>query len=93
MTIETRLQALEKRAAQALPVYAVKFDDGSSTRMDALDLLLCFADLESNKGGTKGITEITYIQGTMPAGSAWDSLTEKLQQIRQKGGTDEETSI
>jgi len=86
MTIETRLQALEKRAAQALPVYLVKFDDGSSARMDALDLLLYFAAQESNREGTEGITEITYLCGTMPAGSAWDSLTEKLQQIRQKGG-------
>ena len=93
MTIESRLQALERRSAQALPVFVVTFEDGKAERMDALDLLLYFDDLESNRGGTTGIIEVRYISGTMPEGRAWDNLKEKLQQLRQKGGNDEESKI
>ena len=88
MSIESRLQALEKRAAQTLPVYLVTFEDGSKSRLDALGLLLHLAALEAGRQDTQDIKSALYISGTLPAGSAWDSLSENLQTIRQKGGTD-----
>ena len=93
MSIETRLQALEKRAAQALPVYLVTFESGSTARLDALALLLHLAALEAGREDTEDIQDARYISGTQPAGSAWDSLTEKLQQIRQKGGANEKARL
>ena len=89
MSIESRLQALEKRAAQALPVYLVTFENGSSGRLDALGLLLHLAALEAGREDAEAITDARYISGPLPAGSAWDSLRDELQQIRQKGGNDE----
>lgn len=93
MSIESRLQALEKRAAQALPVYLVTFESGSSARLDALGLLLHLAALEAGRDDTEAIIDARYISGTLPAGSAWDSLSAKLQTIRQKGGTDEKARL
>lgn len=86
MSIESRLQALEKRAAQALPVYLVTFESGSSARLDALGLLLHLAALEAGREDTEAIIGARYISGALPAGSAWDSLSTKLQAIQQKEG-------
>lgn len=84
MSIESRLQALEKRAAQALPVYLVTFESGSTDRLDALGLLLHLAALEAGREDAEEITDARYISGTLPAGIAWDSFNTKLQQIRRK---------
>ena len=93
MSIESRLQALEKRAAQALPVYLVTFEGGSTARLDALGLLLHLAALEAGREDTEDITDARYISGTLPAGSAWDSLSAKLKQIREKGGANDKAGL
>lgn len=93
MSIESRLQALEKRAAQALPAYLVTFEDGSRRRLDALELLLYLAAIEAGREDTQDIKSALYISGTLPSGSAWDSLNMKLEEIRQKGRTNEKASL
>lgn len=94
MSIESRLQALEKRAAQALPVYIVTFENGTNGyRFDALGLLLHLSAVEAGSEDAEAITDARCISGTLPAGSAWDSLRDELQQIRQKGGTNEKAII
>jgi hypothetical protein len=93
VSIESRLQALEKRAAQALPVYLVTFESGSSARLDALEVLLHLAAHEAGREDTEDIIDARYISGTLPAGSAWDSLDMKLEEIRRKGGGNEKTRL
>lgn len=86
MSIESRLQALEKQAAQSLPVYLVTFENGCSANLDALGIILHLADQQAGKENTEAIIDTKIITGTLPAGSAWDDLREELQKIRQKGG-------
>jgi hypothetical protein len=93
MSIESRLQALEKRAAQTLPVYLVTFEDGSRRRLDALELLLHLAALEAGRKDTADIKSALYISGTLPAGIAWDSLRKKLEEIQRKGKSNEKARL
>lgn len=87
MSIESRLQALERRAAQTLPVYLVTFESGSSARLDALGLLLHLAALEAGRKDTEAITDTRYISGTFPAGIAWDNLRENIREMNAGNGT------
>lgn len=73
--LETRLKRLEKKRKRPLPLYAVRYEDGTETRMDALDLFLGLAQEEAGSGPP--ITSARRICGEiLTDGTAWADLNQ-----------------
>lgn len=74
-SLEARITALEQKRKRPLPLYAVRYEDGTEARLDALDLFLALAQQDAGRGPP--ILSANRIKGEIPAaGTAWADLNQ-----------------
>ena len=79
-SMEARIRTLEREAKGTLPLYQVTLADGSTRRMDALDVRLYIDRQGAGVPDLSDIVRIEHIRGNLPNGTAWEDLQKYIEE-------------